>query len=291
MLDTLNTLRTGHKLNVRLNRFLKMVITPVVLLAGLLLLVLVHFRGVLKITTADNNLYKGITAYSSGPLEMSFQHNAGTDRPAVLYGNVSLLSYVDWNSTITVDGQVQNLWDNFHGYDQEDTKHQVFATTSGYGWQLVEVITLVNPHTVTVEYDFMALHQGNAEPHHVVLNIVHLHKSWYQPQVNGNTFTTQELPGYLSNISGTTRPHSIGTLTVTMSGQHISPTPISIDDEHGYAQPGGTVLSLATSMTTSYTIDNPQVDRLTPLGVETVTFANSEAAGTPLPAIGTPTVP
>lgn len=291
MLDTLKSLRTGHKLNVRLNRFLKQVITPVVLLVGLLMLVLLHFRGVLSITQADNNLYKGITAYSAGPLEMSFQHNAGTDRPAILYDNVSLLSFVDWNSTITVDGQVQNLWDNFHGYDQDDTKHQVFATTSGYGWQLVEIVSLVNAHTVTVQYDFMAQHQGDAEPHHVVLNIVHLHKSWYQPQVNGNTFTAQELPGYLSNLSSTTRPHPIGTLTVTVAGDHVAASPLSIDDEHGYAQPNGAVLSLATSMTTSYTIDNPQVDRLTPLGTETITFANSEAAGTPLPAIGTPTVP
>lgn len=291
MLDTLKTLRTGHKLNVRLNRFLMKVITPVVLLVGLLMLVLLHFHGVLGITTADQNLYKGITAYSSGPLEMSFQHNSGADRPAILYDNVSLLSYVDWNSTITVDGQVQNLWDNFHGYDQDDTKHQVFATTSGYGWQLVEIISLVNAHSVTVQYDFMAQHQGDAEPHNVVLNIVHLHKSWYQPQVNGDTFTAQELPGYVKSISGTDRPHAIGTMTVTVAGDHVSSSPISIDDLHGFAQPGGGMLSLATSMTTSYTISNPQVDRLTPLGTETITFANSEAAGTPLPAIGTPTVP
>ena len=291
MLDTLNSLRTGNKLNVRLNRFVRLVITPVVLLAGLLMLVLLHFRGVLNITTANENLYKGITAYSSGPLEMSFQHNAGTDRPAILYGNVSLLSYVDWNSTITVDGQVQNLWDNFHGYDQDDKKHQVFATTSGYGWQLVEIISLANSHTVTVQYDFMAQHQGDAEPHNVVLSIVHLHKSWYQPQVNGNTFTAQELPGYVSSISGTTKPHAIGTLTMTVAGDHVASSPISIDDQHGFAQPNGTILSLATSMTTRYTINNPQVDRLTPLGTETITFTNTEAPGTPVPAIGTPTVP
>lgn len=291
MLDTLNSLKTGHKLNVRLNRFVRKVITPVVLLAGLLMLVLLHFHGVLSVTTADNNLYRGITVYSAGQLEVSFQHNAGADRPAVLYGNISLLSYVDWNSTISVDGQVQSLWNNYHGYDQDDTKHQIFATTSGYGWQVIEVISLVNAHTVTVQYQFMAQHQGTAEPHHVVLNIVHVHRSWYQPRVNGTTFTAQELPGYLSDISSTTRPHPIGTLTVSVAGPHLAATPIAIDDAHGYAQPSGAVLSLATSMTTSYTIDNPPVDRLTPLGTETITFANSEAAGTPLPAIGTPTVP
>lgn len=292
MLDTLNTLRTGHKLNVRLNRFVKMVITPVVLLAGLLMLVLLHFHGVLSITTANNNLYKGITAYSAGSLEMSFQHNAGTDRPAIMYGNVNLLSFVDWSSTISVDGQVQNLWDNFHGYDQDDTKHQIFATTSGYGWQLVEIVSLVNAHTVTVQYNFMAQHQGDAEPHHVVLSIVHLHKSWYQPQVKGGTFTAQVLPGYVSSISSdTTRPHGIGILTLTVAGQHVSATPMSIDDVHGFAQPNGTELSLATSMTTRYSIDNPQVDRLTPLGTETITFANTQAPGAPVPALGTPTVP
>lgn len=291
MRDTLQALRTGERLNAHLYTFVKKFITPLVLLAGLLILAIFHFRGVLGVTTAQNNLYLGVTAYSSGAYGISFQHNAGTDRPAILYGNINVLNYADWNSTISVDGQVQNLWDNFHGYSADDTKHQVFATTSGYGWQVVEVVTLVDSHTVTVQYNFMATHQGTAEPHQVVLTIAHLHKTWYQPVVQGNTFSAEVLPSYLSSITSTTTvPHAIGTVHVSVSGPAVPATnAVSIDDLRGYTGNSTAEQFLASSMTTTFTIDNPQVDRLVPLGTETVTFSSALPTGTPFPApVATP---
>ena len=291
MREKLHALRTGERLNVHLYMLVKKFITPVVLLTGLLILAVFHFKGVLAITTAQNNLYHGVTAYSSGLSQITFQNNAGTDRPVIAYSGVNLVSYVDWNSTISVDGHVENLWDNFHGYNTDDTKRQIFATTSGYGWQVVEVVTLVNSHTVTVQYDFMAAHQGTAEPKHVTLSIMHLHKTWYQPSVRGNVFSAEVLPGYLSGIDNTTAiPHAIGTVTVAMSGPAVPATnAISIDDLRGYANSGLTEQFLATSMTTTYTVDNPQVDRLIPLGTETVTFTSSAMPGTPIPApVATP---
>lgn len=286
MRETLHALRTGKGLNAHLYHLVRKFITPVVLLVGLLILVVFHFRGVLAVTTSQNNLYHGITAYTAGSFQVTFQNNAGTDRPSVSYSNVSLLTYVDWNSTISVDGSVQSLWDNFHGYSTDDTKRQIFATTTGYGWQVVEVVTLVDSHTVSVAYSFMATHQGNAEPHHVILNIVHFHKTWYQPSVQGNTFTAEVLPRYLSGIDDTTSvPHAIGTLTLTLSGPAVPATnAMSIDDLRGYPISGTTERFLASSLTTTYMVDNPQVDRLIPLGVETITFTSSVAPGTPIPA-------
>jgi hypothetical protein len=291
MLDTLKsrTRLTGAGWNVRLTRLLRNVITPVVLLAGLLILAVVHFQGVLKVTTAQSDLYRGITAYSVGPLNATFQHNAGTDRPNISYDNTNLLTYVDWNSTISIDGHVENLWDNFHGYSQDDTKRQIFATTSGYGWQVVEIITAVDAHTVTVQYDFVAVHEGTAEPQHVVLTIVHTHKTWYQPTVNGNTFTAQVLPGSVSTVSSGTRLHGIGTLTLALSGPDVPQNAISITDLRSTFGPDGTQQSLANTMTTMYALDNPQVDRLVPLGTETITFTPQTPTGTPIAApVATP---
>ncbi|MGH2514700.1 MAG: hypothetical protein ACRDHP_03510 [Ktedonobacterales bacterium] len=291
MREMLHALRTGERLNVHLNTFVKKFITPAVLLAGLLILAVFHFRGVLAVTTAQTNLYHGVTAYSAGATGVNFQNNAGTDRPAITYGGVNLLSYVDWNSTISIDGQVQNLWDNYHGYSSDDTKRQIFATTSGYGWQVVEVVTLVSSHTVTVRYDFTAQHVGTAEPHHVILNIAHLHKTWFQPAIHGNTFTAGVLPGYLSAIDSTTSvPHAIGTVTVAVSGPAVpAANAITMNDLQGYAVSGASELFLASSMTTTYTVDNPQVDRLITLGTETVTFSSAVPAGTAIPApVSTP---
>lgn len=291
MRETLHALRTGERLNVHLYTFVKKFITPAVLLAGLLFLAVFHFKGVLAITTSQNNLYHGVSAYSSGPYAVTFQNNAGTDRPAITYGNVNLLSYVDWDSTISVDGQVQNLWDNYHGYNTDDAKRQIFATTSGYGWQVIEVVTVVDSHTITVAYNFMATHQGTAEPHHVTLDIMHLHKTWYQPTVHGDTFTAEVLPGYLGGIdTSTTIPHPIGTVSVTVSGPAVPSTnAVSLGDLRGYAVNGTTEQSLASSMTTTYTVDNPQVNRLIPLGTETVTFTSALLNGTPIPApVATP---
>src|SRR5258708_11197304 len=105
----------GKPLHVQINRFVSKVITPVVLVAGLLLLILLHFRGVLATTVSQDDLYHGQRSFSAGNLQETFMVNAGTDRPRVSWGDLPVLAWVEWSSTIAVDGNVSNLWDNYHG--------------------------------------------------------------------------------------------------------------------------------------------------------------------------------
>ncbi len=180
------------RLNARLYTFVSKVITPAVLLLGLLFLALFHFRGVLASTQATDNIYKDQQAYSLWAMSYKFQQLAGIDRPNISYNGVSLISFVDWSSTISIDGNAVNLWDNYHGYDynrQSTNATQVFATTSGSGWQVAEVVTLTDSHTVTIQYYFTAMPVGIAEPHHVELTIQHYHQTWLNPTVQNNTFT------------------------------------------------------------------------------------------------------
>lgn len=282
------------RLNVRVYRLVTKVITPVVLLAGLLLLAVFHFSGVLATTKAQDDLFRGQKAYNLGPLSFDFVENAGTNRPAISYDGTDVLTYVDWNSSIAVDGHVSNLWDNFHGYDFDRTNpdaRQFFATTSGNGWQVVEVVMLVDAHTVTVHYAFVARPVGAAEPHQVTLSIAHLHHTLYQPTIQGNTLTAEVLPTYFQNVSFGHTPSPIGTLRVAVSGPQVPVKAISLDDLHGTVDRHGTQYGLANSFTTTYSIAEPQVNQLVPLGTETITFTTAIATGTPNPApVSTPAV-
>src|SRR5271166_3179988 len=89
-----------RRLNVRLYTFVSKVITPAVLLLGRLFLAIVHFNGVLINTTSVADLYQGEQAYSMGPMSYTFQEFAGTDRPDIDYDGFSVLTYVDWSSTM-----------------------------------------------------------------------------------------------------------------------------------------------------------------------------------------------
>ena len=278
-----------HKLNVKIYKFVRAVITPFVLITGLLILIIVHFRGVLAVTTTQNNLYQGVTAYAAGPLEARFQFNAGTGRPTLLYRSVPFLSLEDWSSTISVDGHVENLWNSYHGYTTDDSKRQIFSTSTGYGWQVVEIVTVVNNHTVTIQYDFMARHEGTAHPQSVVLSIVHSQQTWYQPPVSGNTFIAQVLPGYLAAITPSTKIHPVGTVQVSLAGAYVTSGAITVNNPQVALGPNGSQQTLADSMTTTYAIQNPEVDRLIPLGTETITFSTSVPLTSPMPApVSTP---
>lgn len=284
---------TDH-LNIKLKRFSLKVITPVVLLAGLLVLAYFNFQGVLATTTQQNNLFKGQIAYSAGPLQFTFQELAGTDRPALSYDGLSFLSYVDWSSTISIDGHVQNLWDNYHGYDYDRThpdNKQFFASSSGTGWQVIEVVSLLNAHTVTVHYDFVARAVSGAYPHSITLSIEHVHRTLYEPAIRGNTLVADVLPGFLQNTNSGSAPHVSGTLTFQVSGPQLaSSDPITLDEVRGNAGPDGVLRSLADSFTTTYTLQNPEVNRMMPLGTETIVFTPTVSAGTPVAApIATPT--
>src|SRR5215469_3712082 len=180
------------RLNVRLYTFVSKVITPAVLLLGLIFLAVTHFSGVLANTQSVDNLYHGEQSYSMGPMSYTFQMLAGTDRPNAYFNGTSLLSFVDWSSTISIDGHVSTLWDNFHGYDydrQNPSDTEFFSTTSGYGFQVVEVVKLTSNHSVTVQYSFVSKPETIAEPHHVALSIEHYHSSMYQPSITGDVFT------------------------------------------------------------------------------------------------------
>ena len=148
---------------------------------------------------------------ATGRSSSSFQHNEGTQRPDLIFDNVEVLNYVEWsNSTISVDGHVSNLWDNMHGYSQDDAHHQVFSTISGPGWQVIQIATLVDAHTVTVQYQFVARNQGLAVPQTITLSILHTHGSLYQPALHGATLTAGVLPGAVSNLDGGAAPAPMG---------------------------------------------------------------------------------
>jgi hypothetical protein len=279
------------RLNVGLRRLVTKYITPIVLVAGLLLLAAVHFHGVLAITTAQTDLYRGVTAFSHGPLQLSFQQNAGTQRPDILFENAEVLNYAEWSSTMSVDGHVTNLWDNAHGYSVDSAGHQVFSTITGTGWQVIEVARLVDAHTVTVTFDFVARNQGLATPHAVTLNILHVHRSLYQPAIRGNTLTAGVLPGPVATLNGGPAPAPMGSLTVTVSGPAATGGAISLNNVMSAAGANGGMRSVADSFTTTYALYNPTVDKLTPLAMETITFTEQAQAGQPAGApvpLGTP---
>ena len=280
----LQTLKTGDRLNVRLKNFVMKVITPVVLLAGLLILVLVHFRGVLKITTAQQNQYDGIVAYSGGPLGVSFDQNAGTSRPQISFANAKVLSIVDWDSTISVDGTVTNLWNSAHGYSQDNAKRQIFSTSTGTNWQVIQIITLVTDRTVRVQYEFVAPRASSAEPRNVVLTISHLQQSLEQPHIKGNTLTALVLPHKVTSLTNSSVPKPMGTLTVQVAGPAVIDKAVSIQNLQAQATSSGSLTTVFDTFTTTYSIQNPQVDRMIPLGTETITYNTSILPGQPLPS-------
>jgi len=279
--------RARTRLNIHINRFVKKVITPVVLLAGLLLLLLFHFRGVLQTTQAQDDLFRGERSFSLGALQYTFHQNDGTDRPVVLANGLPILSWTEWSSTIAVDGHVSNLWDTFHGYDYDTASRQVFSTTSGTGWQVIQIVTLVNARTLRVDYQFVAQPDGIAVPRHIELAISHIRRWLYQPAISNNTLTAQILPGNVQDVSQPP-PVVIATIALQVSGPQVPQGAIAIDDLRGTATAAGGQRLLATSFTTHYVIDNPVADKLTPLGTETLTFANALPAGVPIPATPSP---
>src|SRR5579863_48030 len=294
------TQATTQRRTVRLYAGIAKAVTPAVLIAGLLILAVYHFRGVLQITQAQDDLFRGTYAFSQDQLEMDFQRDGGLDRPVVLYNRFELMSYSDWDSTISIDGHEQELWNNFHGYSLDSTKHQLFASTSGYGWQLTEVVTLVDNHTVTVTYQFTARHVGVAEPHQVVLHIYHQHNGnqnilagqnalWYYPTITGTTFSAEELPIEAQNPAHAPLPNQTytayptGTTTLQVSGPALSSTPLTLRNYGNGLTPDGKTEAWAATLVSEYTISEPPVDTLITLGTETISYASlAPNAGTPV---------
>ena len=280
------------KANVRLYKLVARTITPVVLLVGLLLLALYHFNAVLHLTQNDQNLFQGVMALSQGRLEMDFQRDGGIDRPAIVDNGLTLISYADWDSTISVDGHVENLWNNLHGYSVDQARNELFSTTSGNGWQVTQTIQVVNDHTVAITYQFTARYVNSAYPHHITLNIAHVHMAnqpmnWFNPALKGNTFTAEELPLLVQNPRAAYSPNQpetfppSGYTTLTIAGPAVPNNAISIDDlSSGLV--GGQQESWASKLTTTYTLDNPTADQFVTLGTETISFKPVTNAGTPI---------
>jgi hypothetical protein len=273
--------------NVRLYTFVSKVITPAVLLLGLLVLAVYHFSGVLANTQSIANIYQGEQAYSNGPMAYTFQELAGTDRPDVNYNGINLLTYVDWSSTMSIDGHVSNLWDNFHGYDYDrnNPNDTVFSsTTSGTGWQLIEVVKLTSNHSMTVSYSFVARTETLAEPHHVIVTIEHVHQSMYQPTVGGNVFTAGVLSHEMDSVTSGDTPAPLGTITVSVQGPAVPAHSIVLDTARANQDSTGANPVLTDSFQTNYVIQDPDVNRMTPLGTETISFTPTDSGGTPVSA-------
>ncbi|HEY7834513.1 MAG TPA: hypothetical protein VIG30_13135 [Ktedonobacterales bacterium] len=274
---------THLPVNIRLNRFVLRAITPVVLLGGLLLLLVYHFHGVLAVTQAQDNAFRGVTALSSGPLQVTFLRDSGTQRPLIQWNGIDLMTYADWSSTVAVDGQVTELWNTPHGYTFDQAEQRIYATSSNAGWQVIDTITLVDSQTVRVDYRFVVLSSAAAPPKVVQLTVAHQRVFWYQPAVTGTTFRAQvpAVSGAAAMAGQASAP--VGTVTLAVAG--AGPVGMQLGDTRGVVGPDGARQEWASSLMTMYDLTNPPVDALTPLGTETLTFAPSAAdAGTPVAA-------
>lgn len=271
MLNITKTKVAPVRLNVLLNRLVMRTITPFVLITGLILLVVFNFRGVLQASKAEFSVIRGQQSYSVGGLQTRFSQNAGDQRPAVVEQNHGILQWAEWNSQLSVDGDVFTLWDNSHGYDYDDGKRQIYSTTTGHGVQIIEIVTAVDEHTVTVEFRLAAQPVGKAGVQHVVLNIAHYHQGFYQPTISGSTLTASVLPDDVYEPKGETALKPFGKITFSVNGPQLASSPLRLDDWHVDTTADGSH-GYANSFTTTYSVDNPTVNEVIPLGTETLTF-------------------
>lgn len=292
MLSSLSRVFTEHRtLTPRLRALLKLYITPLVLLGGVLILMVYHFRGVLTLTTAQDAAFHGVVSYSQGSMALNFNQNAGSDRPTIMYNNRNLVTYSEWTSVVSADGVTQSLWNSYHGYSADVNKRQVYSTATGQNWQIIEVVTLVNDHTARVALSYVARGQvGNPPPQRIELDLAHLHTSWYNPTISGNTFTADVVnptPGQPQS-QGATEPKPDGVIHITISGPAVSAQSFQLGSLKSTAGPKGLV-NATTQLTTRYTVTNPTVNVMMPLATETITFEPGQVqpiglAPTPVPA-------
>lgn len=271
--------------------FIQRASVPLVLLVGVLVLVTVHFTSEMHQAQAQQNATQGLLSCAMGKMQTTFRRDDGSGRPAITYGGAPVLSFADWSSVVTIDGVTQELWNNYHGYSIENGGCTVYSTTTGDNWQVVEIASLVNDHTVQVSYEFVALaNQGTQPPQAIDLEIIHTNPIWYQPAVSGDTLTAQVLP---KGAKASQPALPIGTLTLSVSGAQVSPqAPLALGEYHAAVGPNGTGHAWASSVTTHYTLTSPTLSRLTPLGTEVITFTPADQTnGTPASAPVAPPTP
>jgi hypothetical protein len=258
-----------------LRTFISKVITPVVLVAGVLFLVYFNFSSVLKTSETNNDQLNGMASFSLGGLASRFQETAGIDRPALRYNGNNLLSYSEWSSTVSVDGDVQEIWNNNHGYEVDQNKRQVYSTTSGSNWQLIEIVTLVDAQTVTVTFEFTARPASVPGPRQYTFDIAHVASSsteWYNVKQSNNRFTGQVIKGNgIPTVTAANPFYDFGTLSVSVSGPAVQNSGVQMQDNTTVTGPKGS-LTLAQEFNTEYQVTNPSPFTLITLGTETLTF-------------------
>jgi hypothetical protein len=256
--------------------FIEKVITPVVLIVGIIFLIYFNFKGVLKATKISQDQYNGVVAFNQGNLSYQFLENAGSYRPNIKYGSSELLAYAEWSSTYAVNGLTGEIWNNAHGYDYDATKQQVFSTISGTNWQLIEVITLTNDHTVTVTFEF-ATRTNDLTPATYEFDIAHVVDSsneWANIQATDTSFTAQVVAGKATAIAAPTSSTPVGTISLAASGEFLAPQGVKVNNEKDFTNGAGTI-SVAQGFYTKYTITNPTPLKLYTLGTETLTFSTA----------------
>jgi hypothetical protein len=282
MENTTNMQKTVRpSLTPSLRTFISKVITPVVLLAGLLVLVVYNFNGVLKAAQTEDDHYHGLVAYNQGPMGIQFKQDSGIDRPLIRYNTHQLLSYAEWSSTISVDGTVNSLWDTDQNYQIDEAHNRIYSTASNSeGWDLSQITTLKDDHTVTVSFTLATRPTVLPVPTKYVIDIVHVFNHWNNPVVKDNTFTGDV------TVTSANNPSDLGaylgklTLTATSDGAEL-PT-FKLQDVTSSAGPNG-MTSMASAFVTEYTVLNPKPDIMMALGTETITFdPGAHPAGAPV---------
>ncbi|GCE10439.1 hypothetical protein [Tengunoibacter tsumagoiensis] len=270
-----------------LRNFISKIITPAVLVAGMLLLIIVNFNGVLKTTKTDENHFHNVVAFSQGALSLSFKQLSGTERPLVTYGGHEVLNLAQWSSSISVDGTITGLWNVDQGYSVDEAHNRIYSTmTSKDGWQVIQTTTLIDDHTITVAYSFSASPQDNVPPEKYVLSIAHVHNYWYNPQFGGDAFT-----GYVMNTlngeglqgdEAQNQAASLGQVKVAVSAGDVAPPKFVPGSMNIAATADGKGASWTKSFTTEYTIEHPAPSRVINLGTETITFSSIDQTGKPI---------
>lgn len=253
------------------------IVTPLILVAGLLFFAVHAFSSTLINSQQQSDQYHDLLAFRQGPLAAILKSSAGLDRPGILYYNDNLLSYAEWSSTITINGSQQELWNNAHQYRIDEKNHTIYNTINGATWQLIQRITLINNHTISVTFSLNTQLQTNTKNLHYVLNIVHIHNFWLTQQFQSNTFVGQVMlgdPETLQRQLVKERPILLGTLSLKVQSTLPQAPTLLISDAHSIM---GVKQSWQwnRSLTTVYTVDNPPPSQLIALGTETITFQPS----------------
>lgn len=252
------------------------VLTPCILLVGLVFFAVHSFNNVFVNMQRQDDQFHNLFAFRQGPFGATFNHAAGADRPGIFYYNDSLLSYAEWSSTVTINGEEQELWNTDHSYRIDEKKHTIYNTIRGDTWQLIQKITLVNNHTTAVTFSMIAHLQASSgsNTQHFVFAIVHSHNFWLEQQHRSNSFICQVMLGDPETLQRTLekdRPILLGTLALSLQSTLPQAPSLLITDAHSVIGPHQS-WQWNRLLTTEYVVNNPLPLHEIDLGTETITF-------------------